>query len=390
MAEAAALEGGHSYQSLQEKYRDFSHPVAQILLGGTPISAQNEDVVVNDVQVELTSGFEASLASFRIYGAYDMERGGYLYDSVSGFLELGKTVEIQMGYLDNAELVFAGYITGMTFGYEEGSLPFIEVTAMDVKGVLMGGSYACSLTAKTYSDAVKEILDRSGLYRMSGTKQKLGEPIIENTPDAQGTQNGNSSSPITMEMVGESDYEFIVRAAKRYNFEFFVDRGVTVFRPAKKNTTVLMDLAIGSGLRDFHITYSVTGVVGNVEARAMNPGTGKCISSKQEYNTIIPGETAGKVVGSGARVYVDPSIQSQSDADSRAKYMMERMSYRLGELEALCVGIPELVPGRFINVSGLGKPVDNRFYITKVIHSLDANNGYSTRLEGCASAIKAE
>lgn len=387
--------GQLTYQSLQDKYLDFGHPRAAVLLGGTAFSTKDDDVILSDIHVEITSGYEASVASFRLYDVFDPATGQFKYNQVKKQVVMGNSVTIQLGYISAMETVFVGFISGVAFGYESESLPYIEVTAMDVKGIMMGGTYANQLTAKTYSAAVKEILERTG----KGTLQQMGgvtDIAVSNTPDANGGLGGlgagaaaKKSSPVTIEMVNESDYEFVVRAAKRYNYEFFVDRGKILFRPAKNDTSVLMKLGVRAGIQTFHIQYSITGVVGAIEARAMDPGKGEVISAKSKFsNTISTGSKAKNLVGKGAKVYLDASITSKEEAESRVSALMEQMSYRLGSLEASCVGIPDLVPGRFIEISGMGSPVDNQFYLTSVTHDFDSDNGFRTHIEGCAAKLK--
>lgn len=378
-----------TYEKLQEKYLDFGHPMARVLMGGKAFDSKSAGMALNDIHVEVTSGYEASVASFRLYDVYDPYTGKFLYDKVKKQIVMGNSVTIQLGYLNALETVFVGFISGVVFGCEPDDLPYIEVTAMDVKGVMMGGSYAAALKAATYSAAVKEVLDRTGEGRL---KQMGGitDMEISRTPDADGVSTGASrSSPLTVEMVGESDYEFVVRAAKRYNFEFFVDRGKVLFRPAKKDTSLLMKMGIRSGLRGFRIEYSLTSVVGKIEARAMDPGKGEVISANSKFNnTLSTGSKAKQLMGKGSKVYLDASITSREEAESRVASLMEQMSYRLGSLEADCVGIPDLTPGRFIEVEGMGTPIDNRFYVTSVTHDFTSDGGYSSHIVGCAAQIK--
>ena len=383
------LKGGKSvtYEGLQEKYTDFGHPRAVVLLGEKAFDSIGNGMVVDEIRVELTAGYEASIASFRLYDSYDPKSGKFKFDKVSRQIMMGNTVTIQLGYLDCVETVFKGYISGVSFGYDPGSLPYIEITAMDIKGVMMGGSYAAALKATTYSAAVLEVLQRT-----DPSSDPAERPAVTDTPDAERAKTsggGSKSSPITVEMVNESDYEFVVRAAKRYNYEFFVDRGKVLFRPAKNDTSILMKMGPRTGLRGFHIEYSVTGVVGEIEARAMNPGDGKVITANSKFNnTISTGSKAKKLVGKSAKVYVDASITSSEEAQSRVASLMEKMSYRVGSLEGSCVGIPDLVPGRFIEVSGMGVPVDNDFYLTTVKHDFSSETGFSTEIEGCAAQVK--
>lgn len=387
----------YTYKDLQDKYVDFAHPRAQVLLGDTPFDSVSAGMAVNDIHVEVTSGYEASVASFRLYDSYDPSTGKFFYEKVKDQVLMGNSVTVRLGYLDRLETVFVGFVSGVAFGFEPGGLPYIEINAMDVKGLMMGGSYATSLKATTYSAAVKEVLERTG----EGRLQQMGgitAAEITNTPDAGGGAAGvpgasaggpPKSTPLSVEMVSESDYEFVVRAAKRYNYEFFVDRGKVLFRPAKSDTSLLIKMGTRTGLRGFHIQYSITGVVGKIEARAMDPGKGEVISAGSSFNnTLSTASKAKQLVGKGAKVYLDASITSKEEAEARVSSLMEQMSYRLGSLEADCVGIPDLVPGRFVEVTGLGVPVDNQFYLTAVTHDFTSDGGYRTHIEGCAAQIK--
>lgn len=387
---AGALGGPQlSYAGLQEKYYGFSNPRASVVLGGRALDSAGKGMVVDEVHVELTSGYEASMASFRIYDVFDPSSGQFFFSRLKKEALLGNSVELSLGYLDRLERVFVGFVSGVAFGFESQDLPYIEITALDVKGVMMGGSYAAALTAATYSAAVKEVLQRTGEGRLQQMGGITEPPDVSSTPDADLPDLTAKSSPITVEMVGESDYEFVVRAAKRFNFEFFVDRGKVIFRPAKSDASVLMKLSNGAGLRSFRMEYSLNSVVGKIEARAMDPGAGKVISSSSSFNNTL--STAGKakqLMGKGAKVYVDASIQSREDAEARVKSLMEKMSYRLGSLESDSVGIPDLLPGRFVEVEGFGTPVDNRFYLTAVTHDFSSDGGFVTQLRGCADQVR--
>ena len=391
MAVGSVKGASVTYEALQKKYTDFRHPRAQVELGGKVFNSIGEDIVVNDIHVELTSGYEASIASFRLYDSYESDTGKFKFERVRRQIVMGNTVTIRFGYLDCVETVFEGYISGVAFGFEPGFAPYIEITAMDIKGILMGGTYANQLVATTYSAAVEEVLARTGQGVLQGTGGITGISVSR-TPDAVALGvpgAAQKSSPITVEMVSESDYEFVVRAAKRYNYEFFVDRGKVLFRPAKNDPSVLMELGIREGIQTFRIEYSITSVVGEIEARAMDPGRGEVISASSRFNnTISTGSKAKTLMGKGTKVYLDASITSKEEAESRVSALMEQMSYRLGSLEADCIGIPDLVPGRFVRISGMGAPVDNQFYLTAVTHDFTSEGGFHTHIQGCTARLK--
>lgn len=388
----AALAGAAQpvdFDQLKSKYRQFSFPQAEVILGGAPFRGTNGEVI-HEIRVELTSGFEASIARFRIFQVYDSKTGQFRFDDLKKSVQLGTGMEIKLGYLGALETVFVGFIASLNFGYDGVDLPYVEVTGMDIKGIMMSSRYAAQLSSTSYSDAVSEILRRT-TYSKLESAQGLTQIKVSATPDKQaaGVGGTGAASAKTIEMVGESDYEFILKVAKRFNFEFFTDRGTVYFRPAKEDSSTLMKLSVGRGMLEFDIGYSLTGLVGAVEARTVDAGNGKLIQAKSKAgDTISTGSKAKGLIKGSKKVYIDPTITSQAEADARAAFLMEEMRYRLGALECTCQGLPELVPGRFVEVENLGVPVDNKFYLTNVVHDFTQENGYHTILSGKAAEVR--
>ena len=381
-----------TFDGLKKTYKEFSSPQAALFFGGEAFQ-NTGNFVIDDIYVELTSDFEASVATFRIYHIYDQSVSAFRYSEIKAQVCMGNTLDIVLGYLGVGETVFHGFIAGIDFHFDASGSPYIEVTGMDIKGIMMASCYSQQISAATYSAAVEQIFARS-VYSslMQGMQLK-----VTATPDGggAGTLNGGlggfsgnkagggTVSAYTVEMVAESDYEFVVKAAKRFNYEFFADKQIIYFRPAKSDTSVQAELAAGAGIMDFSVGYSVTGLVGEIETRSVDAGTGKLVRSNQKLAQDMSIESKARaLVHSSQKIYIDASIQSQQEADARAASLYEQMSYRLGSFEATCIGIPDLSPGRFLSVKGMGEPADNRFYITTVIHQFSSDEGYRTKLFG--------
>ena len=419
-----------TYSQLKTTYMDFESPQAAIFFANTAFN-NTGNFIIDEINVEVTSDFEASVATFRIYNIYDQKTSSFLYAQIKQQVCIGNVVDIVLGYLGVGKTVFHGFISGLDFHFDDIGLPYLEVTCMDIKGVMMASSYAQQISAASYSAAVEQIFARSvysslmqgmslqvtatpdassagaagGLAGAAGGLSGAAGGLASGatgglTSDLGGVTNslpkaGNltgglgglggaqSVSATTIEMVAESDYEFVVKAAKRYNYEFFADKTTLYFRPAKSDTASQAELAAGAGILEFSVGYSISGLVGEVETRSVDAGTGKLVKSNKKLLQDAASESnARALVGGAQKVYIDSSIQSQQDADSRADSLYEQISYRLGSFEATCVGIPDLSPGRFIDVKGMGAPADNSFYITTVIHQFSSAGGYRTRLIG--------
>jgi hypothetical protein len=382
------MGGGTGFDTLKKKYKDFYYPQVLIELGGKEFKDKSGRIAVNDVNIELTSGYEASVASFRIYGVFRQDSGKFEYDELKKQVLLGNALTIKLGYLNALETVFTGFVAGVNFVFSEGSRPYIEVTGMDVKGVMMSGSYAEQLAATSYGEAVREILRKTAYERLQDGSA-ITDVVVSDTPDKETGGDLGGASAYTVEMSSESDYEFVVKAAKRFNYEFFTDRGKVYFRKAKSGAEELPELGVANGLIDFDIGYSITGIAETIEARSVDAGTGKILSSKKKFtNDLSVGGHAKKLIAKSRHVYIDPTIVSKQHADARAASLLETMSYRLGSLRCGCIGLPELRPGRFLTITGLGSPAENRFYVTNATHSMSTDAGYRTGLVGCADSVK--
>ena len=373
---------------MKTKYGDFQHPIMVLTIDGKDISKNDAGFVVSDIEVELTSGYEASIATFCIYNTFDNETSQFKTDEVKKYICIGSGVEIALGYEMEAREVFSGFISRVNFFYEAGEMPGIRVTAMDVKGVMMANRYSRQLTASSFGEAVKEILKNGPYIGMINSRLIRGIEVSD-TPDKMlSGSDYNKASDRTIEMVSESDYEFVVKAAKRYNYEFFTECGTVYFRKAKQNAEVVMEMGPADGLLSFDVEYDVTGLVETIKARGTDVGKARVIEAKQKFNQKISmGNKAKKLIKNSEKVYIDSTISSKEEADYRVDSLMEEMSYRFGSLQCTCIGMPELLPGKFLELLYLGEPVENLFYLTKVVHRLDSTRGYEVTLYGKTNQI---
>lgn len=382
----------YEFSALKDKYVYFQHPVAVIQIDGTALSDAKKGYPVSDIQVDLTSGFEASIAEFSVYDVYDESAGAFVFPDGKVKLQLGSKVEIYLGYSGEALRVFTGVVTRMNYLFEKQDMPCIRLTAMDVKGVMMAGSYSTQLKAKYYSDAVKEILEKTAYEKLGSQGSKVISAIqIDDTPDKlrSVTNPSQGASDRTIEMVAESDYEFVVKAAKKNNFEFFTECGTVLFRKAKSDTSVLLEIGPSTGMHSFDISYDMTGLVEKVIIRGMDVSQAKVIAANKKFsNKISEGNKAKPLLKNSQKVYIDSTVSSKEEAEDRADSLMETMSYRYGTLECELVGIPELLPGHFIQLSGLGDELKNKFYVQRIRHVLNKDGQFDTRVTAIAASIE--
>lgn len=377
-----------NYSSLRSKYNEFDLPTVEIKVNGKTFGESKRSFGISDVDVELTAGFEASTASFSIYNAYDYDDAQFNFDAIKNYVLIGSLVEIYMGYTTTLQEVFRGVITRVHFLIENGESPCVQVTAMDVKAVMMSNRYHRALSAKSYSEAVKEVLGQ-GVYETLKNDNIIVSLEISDTPDQSplgAGAVGNEETDKMIEMVGESDYEFVVRTAKKFNYEFFVLGGRVYFRSAKCDNTSQLTVTSDVQIKRLSVEYDMTGLTESVEVRGLDVGKAKLLSkTKKNSNKLSQGSKAKSLISGSKFVYIDPSAYSAEDASYRADYLMEDMMYRYGTLELEMIGIPDILPGKFINIKNVGKVISNEFYVQSVRHYMNRDGEFTTKVVGKAA-----
>jgi len=150
-----------------------------------------------------------------------------------------------------------------------------------------------------------------------------------------------------------------------------------------------MAMGPAEGLRFFDIEYDITGLVETVKARSTDVGKAKLIEAQQKMNNKISiGNKAKKFVKKSEKVYLDATITSKEEAENRVNSLVEEISYRFGTLECVCIGLPELLPGKFFELKSMGSPPENKFYLHRVVHRMNQDEGFTTKLYGKAASIE--
>ena len=98
------------FEALKSKYEGFARPTAVIQVNDKPIVSAKSTLRVSDIEVDLTCGYEASIATFRIFNVYNTAKAQFETEAVQKFINLGSKVEIYLGYGNQATLVFVGLI----------------------------------------------------------------------------------------------------------------------------------------------------------------------------------------------------------------------------------------------------------------------------------------
>ncbi len=356
-----------TFESLSKKYNGFRAPEADVLIEGqlTKLS----DMAVDWIDVELSTDAQADYAKVSITNGYVWSESSMKW--AGSTIAVGKKLEIKLGYADKKESVFEGLITGYTVDFPKNGSPSIVITALDRSFLMMKSAHSKVWNKMKDSDVVRQI---AGDYGLSAD---LDDTTVTKS---------------TIEQAGVSDYHFIRSLALDNDRLFYVIGQKLFFKKPKTSGSPFITLKYGLNLRHFTLQVDGSGQTASVTVRGYDVQKMEAVESKATSVTVIGSGSqsgpsiAGKLSSKKSEI-VYTQAASQAEAKAFADAMLNRLSRELLKGDGTSVGIPELKPGELIKLEGLGEKLNQIMRVTKVVHRLDAEEGYTTMFETEGNAI---
>jgi Phage protein D len=345
------MDGTYSYSALVHKYGQFLVPTCKLKVDGRELDG------VGVTRLDATLSLEgASAVSFEVSGAYDLKRSGFRQE-VKNRLKLGSRVSLSLGYGSALTEIFQGYISGV--GVDFSDQPVLSITAMDVRRLMMEGtSREVVHTVTSYSAAFEEVMQR---YSVLCPSREV---------------DATDSNEITQIVQRTSDYDFIASSlSHKANREFFVLDGKAYFRKKGKVKQPLTTLTWGESL----LSFSRNSFYQNLKITVIgfDAENDKAVKAQVTEKSGDPQKTVG---AQHEVVITDPDAQEAAKAKKRAEKEAQERRRRARTGSLSCVGLPELVPGRFLSVKGLDSELNRDYYIREVRHEF-GSDGFSTSVE---------
>ena len=345
------MDGTYTYSNLVKKYGQFRVPAAKLKIDGSELKNVGLDNISATLSLEA-----ASAVTFTVIGAYDRKSSGFRSD-VKSKLKLGAKVSLSLGYGSSLTEVFQGFISGVGVNFSD--TPTLSITAMDARRLMMEGSSREEVhVVTTYSAAFQEVIKR---YSALCPKTQV---------------DATDSNEITQIVQRTSDYDFIVNnLAKKANREFFILGDTAYFREERKVKSPVMKLMWGESI----ISFSRNSLYQNLKITVIgfDPENKKTVTAQVTEKA----EEAQKAIGAQHETVIsDPDAQEVAKAKKRAEKeaLSRKRKAQSGSVD--CVGLPELVPGRFISLGGLDSDLNNDYYIKEVRHEFNSD-GFYTKME---------
>lgn len=353
---AGLMTDVYTYDALANKYGNFHIPAIRLYVNGKEVVQEMSlNVVTAEISLSLSA---ASMAVIRMDGLYDKEKRSF-DSAIKNKFKPGTIVEVGIGYGSDVKKVLKGFVAFL--GAEFLEQPRLSITIMDARRLMMQSGVQHKLhDVKNYSDAVKNILaNYSKLCKteIDATQDKLEAPLSQNA----------------------TDYDFIAREmaeSGRAGREFFILADTAYFRKPRKETRPIMKLEYGRELLEFQMERAYTNL--KIEVTGYNQAEQKIITASAEAKA----KEAQSSLSSAMPVshITDPEADTQDKAKVRAEALADALLWSGQRGRGICIGLPEIVPGRFIEVVKLEEMANKKYYITSVRHNYDERS-FETEFE---------
>lgn len=344
--------------SLAQQYSDFIIPNYEVIIDGTNI-AFTDEIAISNINVD-TSLDKADSFSFTVTNAYDVIRREFKW--LDKYFSIGKKIEIGMGYKDNMGTVFQGYITSVRFELNSWDQSCLVVAGLDYSFKLMKGIKSKVFSKMKDSDIAEQVISGVGLVRDVDRTSVLHDIV---------------------QQVGITDYQFLKWLADRNGYEFFVSGNKAYFRELHKNKRTNITLTWGKNLKSLIIEDDLNDQIGEVIVTSWDYKTKESITAKaNRIKTVASGKDGRTILknmlGSVNENYLSEA-KTKDQANAEANAIQSRKAMQLVTGEAICIGIPQLRAGNYVELAGLGSKLSKLYYVTAARHNID-EDGFITTL----------
>jgi phage protein D len=284
----------------------------------------------------------------------------------SALFDLGKTVEIHIGYGSELTPMMLGEITSIEPSFPENGPPTLRIAGYDRSHRLRNSQ----------ADRQWQYVPDSVIAAQIAAESLL-IPIVDPSPifhRKKITQSG-------------ADMAFLKDRAKANFFEVYVHWDKLYFQFPRPQTQAVV-LEWGKNLSSYSPRLSTSGLAGLQTIRGYNEELAQTIvafamAMDLDIDNLVEklGSSAMELLLSlGRNVVRNEPIESPIDAAVLAKSILQDILEGLYEGSGTCVGIPQLRAGEMVEIRGVGKRFSGFYKLRKVTHTID-DNGYRVAFE---------
>ena len=357
-------QGSYTFEALAKKHDNFIAPGFEIQVNGKELPQGKYHIP--SVEVEISASGSVGGCTFAIEGQYDYQNKKWLNDAAT-LIKPGAKLAISGGYSKAKTELFYGYVDDYSLQFDREGTPSIKVNGLDGLGYLMNMCQPYYAGEKQPKQIVESILKKS---EAAGYAKKLHIGQLT-----------GFETPIIKEQM--DDWKFLRMMADRYGASLFAIDGELIFDRVLTKTSPILKLTINRNVRNFTRRVSLAHQVGKVEIIGRDVNQKAIEGSASQVTTGGEGKTAAQWV-SGLKDAVlrerNEYVRTQKECELLAQNRLNSIAMGFVSGEGECIGIPELIPGRYLKIDGGDELTNGTYFLTKVIHKFSADE-YTTAFE---------
>ena len=276
-----------------------------------------------------------------------------------------------------------------------------KIISVNLKSISTSG-FSSDITSLTLTgfDASHKLTDRSTGASKDGIKIEKNDTystIANKLADQAGLEKQIDPTkkyrPITIKK-NITYIDYLKEAARLTGFEFFITRNTLYFINPRKERKVgngdkeMLTLKWHVNLQQFLPTINIANLVPKVQVRGNLTNSNKLVVKEATtgQEDLVEGECSEAVTGSQIAerlknkkmIITDRTFYTEEEASDIAKAHLNITSDKLITASCSIVGNPDLTPGQYIKIEGIGKQLSGKYYVTDVTHTIDGS-GFSTK-----------
>jgi phage protein D len=286
----------------------------------------------------------------------------------SPLFDVGKEVEVHMGYAGALEPIVLGEITAISPSFPESGAPTLTVTGYD-KSHRMRHNSPPSRTFKHQNDS---------LIVAQIAAENLLLPVVDPAPLPRRSVTQTSS-----------DWALLRELAERNSFQLYVEWDRLHFHLPRPPTRQVV-LEWGANLSSFSPRLSTSGQVGAEVVRGYDDELAQTIVAVlpmidlgSDLDAVVErlGSAAVEQLARlGRHVVRGHKVDTFLDAAALGKALLKKVQDGLFEGSGSCIGLPTLKAGDSVDIRGVGRRFSGRYTVSQVRHTID-EGGYRTTFE---------
>lgn len=320
----------------------------------------NDNIHMKYLQITLSTSFDANMACMEFVDIKDHK--------VMNILSLGTLLTIELGYQENEELVFMGYLHRLQdIRSKDTSYISLYIEAMDVKGMMMLHKQSVFSNNKKSSALVKELL-YDPFYSSYITSVKMD--TLPSCMDHAILQDS------------QSDYDILCHIAQAAGFFFFIQKDVLLFQKADTiRNTFTMDT--WNGIDQLEIALSLDNAFGQVEViSCIGFDSMQSVKNKVTLGQLPYISKIKKVLGFTSLTHVSEEFTTMEELNQKSKLFQQEISRELAKISGSGVLLPQLHCGDTLLIDKQLDGKEKEGYVETVMHRMQAGL-YTTAWQAC-------